>query len=181
MTIPENVPSELIAGDTWQWTRDLGSDYPAGTWALTYYFENKDSSFSVLATASGTTYAITIAAATTATYRAGRYRWRARAVAAGVNTIVDDGYVDVTTDPAAAGAYDFRSDARKMLDALNATLIGKASNDQLSMSIQGRSLSRLTPSELLDWRDRIRNEVRGEEQADAAGAGRTIKARYGQT
>lgn len=178
MTTPSNVPAQLIAGDTWEWTRDL-TDYPRTTWTATYYFENKDKTFNVAGTGSTSVHSFSIAAATTAGYPAGRYKYRLRVTDGTTVKSIEEGWVDVETDPAAAGTRDVRSDARKMLDALNATLVGKATNDQLAMSIQGRSLSRMQPSELMNWRDRLRAEVRAEEQADNAGLGRNIRVRFG--
>lgn len=179
MTVPEKVPASLVAGDTWEWTKDL-PDYPRTTWTATFYFENKDKTFSVTGTGSTSVHSFSIPAATTAGYPAGRYLYRLRVNDGTTYKAIEQGWVEVGVDPAAAGTRDIRSDARKMLDALNATLIGKASNDQLSMSIQGRSLSRMSPAELMDWRDRVRSEVRAEEQAASAGLGRNIRVRFGR-
>jgi len=181
VVILESVPSEFIAGDTWRWTRDF-ADYPAGTWTVTYYFENAAQTFNVAGVADGTSHDFTIAAATTADYKAGRYFWSARATDGSVvETITDEnGWLEVKTDPAAAGTRDRRSWARRVLDALEATLEGRASTDQMSMSLAGRSISRMSPSELMDWRDRMRAEVRTQEQGDKAGLGRDIRVRYGR-
>jgi len=178
VSIPEQVPPQFVAGDLWQWTREF-PDYPAGTWTLTYYFENKDQAFSAAGSASGTTHSFSIAAATTAGYKPGRYKYRARAVNGSSIYTVDEGYAEVTRDPAAVGFSDTRSWARRTLEALEATLEGKASGDQLSMSIAGRSIARLQPKELLDWRDRLRAEVRAEDQGENAGLGRNIRVRFG--
>lgn len=177
--IPENVPAELIAGDTWRWTRDL-SDFPAGTWTLTYYFENKDGVFPVVASASGTTHSVTIAAGTSATYKAGRYRWRARAVGGGITETVEDGWLDVLIDPAAAGKADVRSWSRRTLDALEAFLEGNATTAQQSMTIQGRALSRWPLNDLLAWQDKLRARVKTEEGGVKSASGRNIKVRFGR-
>jgi hypothetical protein len=179
MDTPEQVPSSLIAGDLWLWTRDL-SDYPASTWTLTYYFENKDKAFSIAGTPVGATHSFSIAAATTAAYPAGRYLYRVRAVNGSTIYTIEEGWVEVAPDPAAAGTRDTRTWARRVLEALEATIEGKASQDQLSMSINGRAISRLSPEELLTWRDSMRAEVRAEESALASGRGRTIRARFGR-
>ena len=75
--------------------------------------------------------------------------------------------------------YDNRSHVKKVLDALEATLENKASQDQLSYSIAGRSLSRLSPTELIQWRDRYREEYNREVQAEriAQGLGNSNKIR----
>lgn len=174
--VPATLPTDLIAGNTWQWDRDL-TDYPQPTWTATAYFEKAGKTFNVVATASGTAQRFTIAAATTASYPPGRYQVRVRVTDGSQVFIAESGWCDIEVDPAAAGTYDPRSDARKMLDAINAFLIGNATTAQASMSIQGRSIARWPLAELTAWRDKLRAEVRAEESAGAAGKGRQIKAR----
>jgi hypothetical protein len=176
-SIPSSIPVELVAGDTWSWTRDLG-DFTADAWTATTYFENMDSVFQVTATASGLTHSFTIAAATTATYKPGRYGWRLRVTDGSTSTTVESGLVEVLVDPAKAGHHDTRTWARKTLEAIECFLLGNASTAQAAMSIQGRSISRWSLSELMKWRDQLRAEVRAEEAGSGAGSGRDIKVRF---
>lgn len=169
----------MVAGDTWQWTREL-ADYPAGTWTATAYFENKDGSFEVTATADGVTHDFLIAATATTGYKPGRYGWRLRVTDGSTVTTVESGIVEVLVDPAKAGNSDTRSWARRTLEAVEAFLEGNASTAQQSMSIQGRSLSRWSLAELTQFRDQLRAEVRTEEKGAQAGLGRNIKVRYGR-
>jgi hypothetical protein len=154
--VESEVPSQLIAGDLWQWTREL-SDYPAGTWTLTYYFSNKDQSFSVAGTPAGVVHGFSIAAATTAGYKAGRYKYSGRVVNGASSFTIEEGWLEVAANPAASGNRDVRSFARRTLDAIEATLEGRATSDQLAMSVNGRSISRIPLEELIAWRDRLRN------------------------
>jgi hypothetical protein len=175
----DKLPAELIAGDTWAWTRSFG-DHPAPTWTATVYFENADDTFSAAAAASGTDHAFSIDAATTGAKKAGRYFWSVRVTDGTTLTTVESGWLDVLANPAAAGTRDPRSDVRKMLDALNATLLGRATSDQLAMTINGRSISRTPLEELRAWRDQLKSEVATEEKGAAAGLGRNIKVRFGR-
>ena len=175
-SVPSTSPTELIAGNTWQWDRDY-ADFPQSTWIATAFFENQSKTFNVVATANGTAQRFTIAAATTATYPAGRYRLRVRVTDGSTVMIAESGWVDVEVDPAAAGVADPRSWARRTLDAIEAFLEGNASTAQQSMSVGGRTLSRWSLPELTQWRDKLRGEVRAEEQAENAGLGRNIKVR----
>lgn len=170
MTDPTQVPTEMIAGDTWAWTRDLG-DYPAGAWSSVWYFENAGKVFSVAGVASGTTHTATIAAATTAGYRAGKYRWRLVVTAAGVRKSVEQGWLNVLADPAAAGTNDTRSNARVMLDNVEAYLKDPGNLVAGSYALAGRSLSRWSRAELLVERDKLLAEVRSEESADRMAQG----------
>lgn len=170
MATPTQIPATLIAGDTWEWTRDVG-DYPAGTWTAAWYFENAAGNFSVAASASGTTHTATVAAATTATYRAGKYRWRLVVTSAGVRKTVDEGWLDVLPDPAAAGNVDHRSFARIVLENIEAYLRDPTNIVAASYSLGGRSLSRWSRTELLTERDKLLAEVRSEDAAARLGAG----------
>jgi len=175
--VSTTIPRALIAGDTWQWTRDL-SDYPASTWDATVYFENRDGTFSVAGVADGDTHTFTIAAATTTTYKSGRYGWRLRVTDGTTTTTVENGLAEVLVDPAAAGTHDTRSWARRTLEAIEAFLEGNASTAQASMSIQGRSIARWSLPELTKWRNELRTEVKIEDQGSTAGLGRNIKVRF---
>lgn len=173
----DKVPAEFIAGDTWAWTREL-ADYPATTWTAIVYFENAAGTFSAAAVADGSDHAFSIASETTATKKAGRYRWAIRVTDGTTTTTAESGWVDVRTDPAAAGTSDPRSDARKMLDALNAFLVGKATTAQQAFTLNGRSMSTYTLTELLEWQRTLEAKVRTEEGGGASWRGRTLKLRF---
>lgn len=177
--VPSVLPTELIAGDTWQWDRDYG-DYPQPTWTSTAYFETAGKTFNVASSANGTAQRFTIAAGTTSSYPPGRYRIRVRVTDGSQSFIAESGWCEVQVDPAAAGTFDPRTPARKMLDAIEAFLIGNASTAQASMSLNGRQISRWSLAELTQWRDQLRAEVRAEEQGSRAGVGRNIKVRFGR-
>lgn len=174
------IPAKLIAGDTWAFTFSHG-DYAAPTWDASIYFENATATFNSTASDDGIDHAFSIDAATTAGKEPGRYKWSIR-VSDGTSVYtVETGWAEVIADPAAAGTHDPRSDARKLLDALNATLLGRATSDQLAMSINGRSLSRTPLPELRQWRDQLKQEVKTEEQGgEKAGRGRHINVRFGR-
>lgn len=172
-----SIPAQLIAGDTWAWSREF-ADYPAPTWVATVYFENAAGSFSAAATASGSDHAFSIDAATTGGKAAGRYKWSVRVASGSEAYTVESGWVDVLTNPAAAGNRDPRSWARRALDAVEAAIESRATSDQLSFSIRDRSVARHTLVELRQLRTELRQEVRTEERGEAAGLGRNIKTRF---
>lgn len=123
------VPARLFVGDSLAWERDL-DDYPAGTWTLTYYFANDSHAFSITASASGSTHVVSVD--DTTSYQPGRYRWHARAASGATKVTVENGWIEIRPNPA-AGKSDWRSHARKMLDAIEAALEGQASKDQLDL------------------------------------------------
>lgn len=182
VTIPAKEPTTIIRGDTVKWTRALAEFLPADGWALTYYFTSASARVVVTTTNNGDgSFLAVISSAVSATLTVGQWYWQAAVAKAGEQYTVDSGAVDVAAGMAiATGGIDTRTWARRTLDAVEATLEGRATSDHTSMSINGRSISRMTPLELMDWRDRLRAEVRTEEQAEKAGLGRNIKVRFGR-
>lgn len=170
--VPTIEPESFIAGDTWRWTRTL-ADYPASTWTLTYRARSRESSFEITATASGADHSVTVAKATTAAYKAGIYAWTAQVTDGTTRTTVASGLWTVAPDPANTGAgLDPRSHARRVLEAVEAVLEGRATKDQEEYAINGRSLKRESRETLLKFRNQYRGEVRAEELAAAAAKGK---------
>ena len=161
MSAPTQVPAELIAGDTWEWTREL-SDYPAGTWTATWYFVKGGAMFSVVGTASGTTHAATVAAATTSAKAAGRYRWTLTVLAAGVRKSVEEGWVEVTPNPAGT-AVDPRPNARIVLDNIDAYLADPNNLTAASFTYRERSLARYSFKDLMELRAKMQAEIETQE------------------
>lgn len=168
-TIPTTEPVAHRAGLTWEWRREDLCDYPASVWTLTYYFKKTGSAganFSIQASADGDAFAVTVAKATTAAYTAGDYTW-----AALVGDGTDQHEVDVGTFTLlprydAAANLDDRSHARIVLDAIEAVIENRATQDQQEYSIGGRSLKRMPIADLLSFRSHYRAEVYAEEQAE---------------
>lgn len=175
--VPTNEPFELRAGLTWQWTKSV-PDYPATAWTLTYWFKQLAASgakFSIAASASGSEFAVNVAAATTGAYTAGEYSWVA-VVTGGSSEVyeVDQGQMTILPKYNADVALDDRSHARKVLAAIEAVIEGRASIDQEEYQIGGRSLKRTPLPELMQFRDKYRAEVYAEELADKARNGQSV-------
>lgn len=175
--VADQVPATLIAGDTWNFTRDY-ANYPQPVWTATLYAEFSGSQFNAAATALATAQSFSVAANVTNGYKTGRYKWWVRVTDGTSSFTVEEGWFDLKPDPAATGTRDQRSWARRTLDALECTMEGRASSDQLAMTINGRSLSRIPLQELLVWQDRLRQRVRTEEGGANSGTGRNIKVRF---
>ncbi len=161
---PTNVPESLFAGDTFAWERDL-ADYPASAWTLKYYFDSELDSFEITAGAVGDLHTVSVVPATTKDYKAARYRWHARVDNATIFTTVDNGWLVVSPDPI-GDKTDWRSHARKMLDAIEATLEGQATKEQLdliSYSIGGTVNVSRDRKLLMEWRDKYSRELKSED------------------
>lgn len=172
MTTPTRVPVELVAGDTWAWTLELG-DYPAPTWGATVYFENAGGVFSATASPSGTAHAFSISAATTAAYVPGSYRWTLAVTNGAIRYTVDGqrGWTTVQPNPAAAGNVDHRSTARVVLDVIDAYLRDPTNINAASYALNGRSLARWSRADLLVEREKWKAEVRSEETVERVASG----------
>lgn len=180
-TVPTTEPNSLRAGDTWQWTRENLSDYPAPTWTLTYYFRNASSYFNVVATASGSTFAVSVAPATTAGRPPGQYDWTAFVSNGSDRYQVGIGRLEVLPDPANASPYDGRSFARTMLEAVEDALISKATSQQLDLvqaALADRSMQ-YNPAALMTLRSQLSNEVKREQAAQTGTDDRRLLVRFG--
>ena len=185
-------PSSLVLGDFWAWRRDdLASDYPVGEYALTYEFHEDSggggtAKFTLTATEADSTYFIEAASSSTTSYDVGDYIWEAYITKSSDSNriMVDSGRTTITQNLANTNA-DLRSHAKKVLDAIEAVIENRASMDQSSMSIAGRSLSRMSIDELLTFRDRYKSEYLKEIKLarirNKQGSGNTIKVNFGSS
>jgi hypothetical protein len=179
-TIPTTEPASARAGDTWRWQRTL-SDYPASTWTLSYTLFNAAGKVSIAATADGDDHLVSVAPATSAAYTAGRYDWVSHVSDGTDRHQVGAGSINVLPDLSAVSSYDGRSHARKMLDAIDALLEGRATTDQLDLiaaanvgSNSGDQSMQMRPELLLKMRDRYVAILNQEEQAAAIARGENL-------
>ncbi len=166
----ETEPTTFIVGDRLAWKRtDLGTDYAPASYALQYSarLESTATEITITAGESGSDYVVEVAAATTAVYTAGIYHWQAYIVRSSDSEriTVDSGTFEVKANRDAA-ATDPRGHVKKVLDAIEAIIEKRASKDQESYSIQGRSLGRTPIADLILLRDRYRAEYVREQRAE---------------
>ena len=186
---PTQEPDTIVIGDRLVWRRDdIADTYPTSTFALTYEF-HKDSGgggshqFEITATEADSTYFIEVASSTTASYTDGDYIWNAyiTRTSDSERIRVDTGRATVAINLANTNA-DLRSHAKKVLDNIEAVLENRASIDQSSFSIAGRSLSRMSIDELLTFRDRYHaeylEEVKKARIKNKQRSGNTIEVKF---
>ena len=184
---PNVEPDRLVVGDRVTWRKPgLASDYPSTEYSLTYISRAASGAgnheFQVPGVLSGSDYVFTITSADSANFDAGRHHWQLEVtrtsdaeravILTGLWDIIED--LDDNIDP--------RSHAEIMVDKIEAVLQNRADADVLSYSINGRSLSKMPPSELMEWRDYYRREVVIEYRKAHARTGRphsgTVKIRF---
>lgn len=163
------VPSKIYAGMSLIFTAELLQFKASLGWVLKVIFTGTSESFSVTATASGDSYVVSVAPDETKDYAAGQYRWKAIVEKTGDTPekhLVGTGWATILANPVTTEGADMRTHARKMLDAIEATLEGRATKEQTEITINGRSLKLLPPSELIAVRNYYRSEVKREEDEE---------------
>ncbi len=172
-TIPTTEPSSFVAGDTVKWTKSVSDYLPADGWVLTYALVLAADQQTITATDNGDgTHLATITAANSANYTAGIYYWQAYATSGTERHQVGEGRVEVKENFAAqTSGYDAKSHVRTVLDALEATIEGKASKDQLSYTVAGRSLANMLPGDLIKWKNHYEILYRQELQKESLNNG----------
>lgn len=176
-TVPTSEPEKLRAGDTATWIRELSDYLPADSWIL--YYAATTASAQILITGSDNgdgRHLVDVAKATTAAWDAGIYRIIGYVDNGTDRHEVYDNYLEITPDlSAATSGVEARSTVKQTLDALDAVILGKASKDQLSYSIAGRSLSHYSPEELLTWRREYLRLWHAEQDALNAASGKSSR------
>lgn len=185
--MPEGEPDRVVAGDTWTWKRsDLGTAFAPADYTLSYALKLDGATVAptvFTATENGLIYEVTVSAATTAPLTPGKWHWDAYMTRTSDSARVRIGTGSIEVLPNYAdSAVDTRSHARKMLSAIEALLEGRSVADVASYSIKDRSLTKMTPAELMQWRDYYQREVQREDQAERArqgkASGRTVAVRF---
>lgn len=178
MAVPTIEPAAVTAGDTVTWSRSL-ADYPASSgWTLAYALRNAAEQIDITATASGADHLVSVPAATSRAWKPGVYGWGAYVTNGADRFEVARGSIVVRPNLQQATPLDSRSHARKVLDAIEAVIEGRASRDQEEYTIGDRSLKRTPITELLRLRSIYRAEVAREDAAADLVAGRPARNRF---
>ena len=174
---PTNVPDILYVGDNWLWKRDL-TDYPRADYTLSYSFRLLSSTAteislgsSVITESETSLYTIDVPSATTTGYTKGDYTYQEYITNSSSERLVLNKGVATVKSNLDADTGDPISHNRIVFDALEATLENRASIDQMSMSIAGRSLSRMSPQELRDWYSHYKHLVINEDKVSRRSKG----------
>ena len=189
-------PSKITVGDSLGWTRDHSEvayidssgdeqECSATAWTLKYYAAGPEGAFSITASATGQDFLVSLTATETASWSTGFYEWRAYAISGANRYQIDGGKWELLPDfTKQIKGYESRTHARIVLDAINAVIEGKATQDQMSLSIAGRSLSRYSWQELLFVKAQYQELVKQEDAEEAAkrgeNASQRILVRFGE-
>jgi len=187
---PEGEPEEIVVGDFIQWKRsDIAGDYPTSTGYTAEYvarITGGGSSEIKIPQAAGSSddfYLFLADSATSASFLVGKYHWQLEITqtSSGNRIVVDVGDFEAIPDMDNNQA-DPRIHAEIMVDKIESLLQGKADADVSNYSIAGRSLTKMSFTELTDARDYYRQEVVKHENDALLRRGKrngaTIRARF---
>lgn len=154
----------IVEGDTTPWIKTgYITDYPASEYALKYEALINGSPahrFDVTGSGASGEWVFSISASDSASLNVGIYQWNLYVTKSATSERIrlEHGEWEVVQNINTDHATDPQSHARKVLSSIEAVIEGRASIDQSSYSIAGRSLSRMSIDELLLFRDRYRAE-----------------------
>lgn len=174
------LPASLHAGLTFDRVVTRTA-YPADDgWVLSAVLRGP-AAIDLTATAEGSQHRFRALADITAGWAPGRYAYTVRATRGGDVQEVESGAVAIHADLSAVGAgHDPRTHAEKVLDAINAVLEKRATQDQEKYRINNRELWRTPIADLLVLRDRYRAEVQNEQRVRRGQPlfGRAVRVRF---
>lgn len=161
------IPTAHRAGDTltatWSW-----ADHPATAgWVARLTLVSAARSYQATAAASGADHALTVTAATTAGWAAGTYTAVVDVTLGAQRITVASGTLQVLPNLAAGVPVDTRSPARRALEAAETALATHGARAYLqSIQMGDRQQSFRDPGEFLAFIDRLRAQVRAEDDAE---------------
>ncbi len=173
LPLPTAIPASFTAGDTVAWTRDLPNYPRSAGWLLHYALVGTGSVYTVDAVAgdSADNFAISVPAATTAGWTPGDYSVQEYATLTdGTRNTLGITRVTIGANLAAStGGMDTRGQARRIFDAISAVLEGRATEAELEVQINGRTIKYIPVAELLALRSAMRIEMANNDKANGNG------------
>ena len=177
---PTGVPTNIVVGDFVQFKiTEYSEDYPNTAYTMTFLARSATGNSTEItfdATASGDDYLFSVGSSTSENFDVGHFHYQLEIKRNSDNErlIVDRCEIDILTD--LDNNIDPRTHAEIMLGKIEGLLEGKADADVSSYSINNRSLTKLSPDELVEWRDYYRREVADQKRQEAITHGRKTSA-----
>lgn len=174
-----DIPARLTAGDSASWTIDA-PEHPAGDgWSMAYAFVSACEYRRLTSSASGDAHAFALSTVASGAMAAGRWTWQRYAIRGSQRVTVASGVLEIEPNlDAAAQGYDARSTSRALLENLERWMRDPNSCAWVGeLQIAGRVVKNIPIPDLLALLDRLRADVRREDQAAALAAGRPAKNR----
>ncbi len=158
-TVSGIFPTSISAGLTLDRTTTQTA-YPAPAWTLSAVLRGP-SQINLTSEPADVSHRFLVAASETGEWSPGDYWYSVRATDGTTVVEVEAGQITIKPDLASISAtHDGRNHVQRVLDAIEAVLERRATQDQEKYKINNRELWRTPLSELLVLRDRYRSELR---------------------
>lgn len=171
------IPPQFVLGDTL--IIDIApGDYPPPAYALQLVFISSTGKVVVASTPSDGNHRFTV---DTVPFSSGRHDYQLKAVGTGYRRTLLTGFttaqVDLASDTVAT--FDGRSHAKKVLDALEAVIEGRASKSQLKHEFDGIAIEHMDLQQQVALRDKYRLKYQRElAAAKGKSSWKTIRPRF---
>jgi hypothetical protein len=178
--VGSSVPETITAGESVSWRVRL-SAFPADeSWVLTYTLVKTGVKISIASTADADAHLVELTAATTGAYTAGTYDWQAHVAKGTERYLVSSGIIQIAPDYATqTSGYDARTHTKKVLDALEAAVEGRASLTQLQQKVGEVQVGHMSLKDQVEMLELYRAKYRKEMVlAGKIKSRRMIKARF---
>ena len=175
-SLPYSPPTRAYAGDTIQWQRLNGSYYPTAGWSIEVTLRNAGAVQTFQSAPAGLAHVLTLTPAESALLDEGNWSLL-KTYTNGIDRFTGPQNT-IQNPPSDTLPADNRTHARKVLDAIEAVIVGTASSSTSEMTIAGRTLKHIPPRELLDLRDRYKQEVLQEEREAGQGKSTRVHVRF---
>ena len=173
-------PTELIAGDSWEWNRKVSDYPPSDGWTLKYAFAGPGTLPDVEATANvaGDYYEIRATPDQTENFEGGPYDMVAYVEKTGARHTILQAFIHVVSNIDARART--QSHILRVLEHVEAAIEGRLTSDMASFSINGRAVQRHELSELLKLRGLYLSKLRRLQTRARGKFGETVGVRFGR-
>lgn len=155
------IPTEIISGLSVSFRASF-PEYPAPEWTYTLYLRSLSGKADIVGVPDADGVVFNADAAETAKWPAEKHNIVIRVSKGSDVYQVYSGRIDVLPDVAGLESLDARTDAEKSLEAIRAVLHSRASNDQLKLAFNGRSLEKTSIADLLKLESNFVKRVNAE-------------------
>lgn len=173
-TAPITEPVSFLTGSWVGWRREL--DYDSTLFRLEYRFVNSGHDHTVVGEQVGDEWHFEISGDDD--FHAGDYRWDLVIV-----RLLDDEEYSLSTGVTKVfgSNADRRTHAEIMVAKIESLLTGRADADVMNYSIKNRSITKMSPKELTEWRDYYLAEIErtgGSVTSAQVGKRNTVRVRF---
>lgn len=177
VTVFSEVPKQIVAGESVSWKITLDK-YPASeSWVLTYTLVATDEQISIVAVADDDDHLVEIPLADTDDYSDGEYSYQAHVSNGSERYLVGTGIIEILPDYATKeSGHDGRAWLDIVIEALEASIQGRASQTQVFQTVAGVQIQHMTLMEQIEALKEFKRMKAGKRMAKTFG--KALKVRF---